>query len=130
MRFSVLSIPLLVFLCFFLFTRVYHKRCTYDSFLAEAAGFTYERFEPLKVSDVEFNLEGYIIPHSSPRSELSVAKMIENLKVSVITGKKMYVLLDGVFIEKGKSYNGIKFVGIDGREVIFEIDGKIYRKRF
>jgi len=128
-RLFVLSIPLIALLCFFGFTRVYHKKCKYSPFLSEIASFSYEKFEPLTVPDIKFNFRGYIFPEGVKKSKVSIAKMIENLKVSVITGKKMYVLLDSRFIEKGESYNGIKFLGIDNGEVIFEVDGKIYRKK-
>ncbi len=129
-KLNIFLLPLSVVFIFFLFTKFYHHRCTYDPILSEISTFSYKEHAPLFIPKISFDFKGYIFPHTVKKGKISIDEMIENLKINVITGKKRYVLVDSVFIEEGKSYNGIKFLGIEDGEVIFEIDGRIYKKKF
>ncbi len=129
-KLKIFLFPLSVVFVFFLFTKFYHYRCTYDPALSEISTFSYEEHAPLFIPKISFDFKGYIFPHTIKKGKISIEEMIENLKINVITGKKRYVLVDSIFIEEGKSYNGIKFLGIEDGEVIFEIDGRIYKKKF
>jgi len=121
----IFLIPPIVAVLFFYF---FHLKCKGPQFLDELISYSYVKHEVPSFTSYTFKLK--------PRKTVKVAsskgagfgELVKNLKISVIKGKKTYLLIGPIFLEQGKVYNGIKFIGIVGNKVLIEVGGKVYEK--
>ena len=129
-RYLSFIISLAFIVIFLIFTKFYNINCSLPAYIKDFRNYHPMKYEAFTVPKLTFNFKGYIFAPLKGRKKASLSEMIENLKISVITGRKRYILLDSVFIEEGKEYNGIKFLGLDDGKVVLEVNGKLYKKRF
>lgn len=61
--------------------------------------------------------------------EIRIPDIVKRMKVSVLEAGKQFLLINGFFVEKGKSINGVKFLGVKNGEVLIEVEGRVYKKR-
>ncbi len=122
--------PALALVVFGLFCLLKGHSCAVPPHVKELASFRYRswRVEAPKWSSLSFSFSD--VGRYAVKTSNGTASIVEKMKVSVVKGKKVYLLIGGLFIEEGKSYSGVRFLGVRDGEVLIEVDGKVYKKKF
>ena len=118
----------IVFLLFFWF---YRPVCSIPPHVVELSAYTFKDWKLPEVSSVslKFDFEDVFVAEHKKASQ-DFSNLVENLNISVIRGSKEYLLIEGFFVEKGKSFGGLTFLGLKDGEVLIEVAGKVYKKHF
>ncbi len=112
------------------------KPCNVQPELSMLRNYSFERINIKKIPNLKFTLKGEIIKlakkriKSSEKVKRREEEIVKKLKISVIRGKKNYLLIGPYFIEEGKEYNGIKFLKMDDNYVYIKVGNAVFKKRY
>ena len=124
--FLIFIFPMVIAVLFFHF---FHLKCEEPSLLKELAAYTYKEHKVPDFTSYIFKLKSQEETRTSSLKKTEFESLVKSLKISVIRGKKTYLLIGPIFLEEGKEYNGIKFIGVIGNKVLIEVGGKVYEKK-
>lgn len=104
--------PIVAVILFFLAFVFYKPKCQVPNTLLELANYHYQEWNLPKMPEkLTFQFKDVIAQTENKPVLEDFSDLVEKLKVSVIKGEKEYLLINGFFIEKGKTFGGIKFFG-------------------
>ncbi len=107
---------------------LYSPECTIPQHLTELISYRYRDWKPPKRARVSFNFRD-VGEAKASKKVTDYERVVENMKLSIVEGKREFLLVEGFFIPKGAEYNGIRFLGVKDGEVYIEIKGRVYKRR-
>ncbi len=132
---NVVLIPLVGILGYIVARPRMLPHCFLPPELTEMKNYAFEHVVVKNLPTLNFSMKGEILRIKKPQKPVKSAKeraekIIKNLKVSLIKGRKNYILIGPYFIEEGKEVKGIKFLKVDKEYVYIKIGNEIFKKRY